>query len=201
MARKPVLTGGKKDELVSAALKLFIENGYEQTSIRDILAAVNGKVGMFYHYFTSKDEIFERAVDLYLKQYAEQMRVLVDKNPGIFRQFTAVMDLVEHAIIQYNHLGGQNLHWSTASAFHQRTLLAMLPSFETMVTHAFETGKATNPLHMSAQDLSSFLLCGISGILHQKPMAQLTGDEFAQKRKTITALFAHTIGIDEEALT
>lgn len=200
MARKPVYTGGKRDELISAALKLFIENGYEKTSVRDILDAVGGKVGMFYHYFKSKDEIFELAVELYLAQYAEHISTLVKIHSSISKQFTAIMDLVEHAIMQYNQLGGQNLHWSTASAFHQRTLLAMLPSFEAMITHAFVTEKATNPLHMSAQDLSAFLLCGISGILHQKPMIQLTRNEFTQKRKAITTLFAYTIGIDEEAL-
>jgi Bacterial regulatory proteins, tetR family. len=34
MARKAVLIGGKKDELIAAALKLFIANGYENTSVR-----------------------------------------------------------------------------------------------------------------------------------------------------------------------
>lgn len=199
MARKPVLAGGKRDELISTALKLFIANGYEKTSIRDILDAVGGKVGMFYHYFKSKDEIFELAVELFLKQYAEQLST-VAKHSDISRPFNFIMESTERAIMNYNKLGGQNLHWSTASALHQRTLLAMLPSFEAMIVRALETGKATNPLNMSAHDLSSFLLCGISGILHQKPMAQLTKDEFEQKRKVITTLFAHTIGMDKEAL-
>jgi len=200
LARKAVLIGGKKDELVSAALKLFIANGYERTSVRSILDVVGGEVGMFYHYFKSKDEIFESAIELYLKQYVEQLSVMAKMNPAISGQFRAVMDLAEHTIMNYNKLGGQNLHWSTAFALHQRSLFAMLPSFEAMISDAIETGKAANPLNLSTQELSSFLLCGISGIMHQKPMVQLTRDEFAHKRKTIITLIAHTIGIDEEEL-
>ena len=126
MARKPVLEGGKKDELVAAALKLFMENGYEQTSVRSILDAVGGEVGMFYHYFKSKDEVFEAAVELYLKQYVGQINAAANTNSGISEQYRCFMDLAGHAIMSYNRLGGQNLHWSTASALHQRTLLAML---------------------------------------------------------------------------
>ena len=47
MARKPVLEGGKKDELIDAALALFFENGYENTSIRMIANRVGCEVGCF----------------------------------------------------------------------------------------------------------------------------------------------------------
>lgn len=40
MARKAVVAGGKRDELVDAALKLFLERGYEATSVRAVLEAV-----------------------------------------------------------------------------------------------------------------------------------------------------------------
>ena len=51
MARKALLTGGKRDEIIYAAMELFFENGYEATSVRMILDKVNGEVCMFYHYF------------------------------------------------------------------------------------------------------------------------------------------------------
>ena len=51
MARKAVLTGGKRDEIIDIAMKLFFENGYEATSVRMIMNEVGGEIGMFYHYF------------------------------------------------------------------------------------------------------------------------------------------------------
>lgn len=54
----------KKQAILDTAEKLFFEKGYEQTSIQDILDALNMSKGGFYHYFDSKNamlrEICER---------------------------------------------------------------------------------------------------------------------------------------------
>jgi len=71
MARKAVLEGGKKDEILNVALELFLKNGYENTSIRMILERVGGEVGMFYHYFDSKQEVFDKAFQHFMKKQGE----------------------------------------------------------------------------------------------------------------------------------
>lgn len=200
MARKAVLSGGKKDELIAAALKLFIANGYENTSVRSILDSVNGEVGMFYHYFHSKNEIFEAAVDLYLKQYAEDFSTAADESLSISEQLNTLLNLAEHSILNFNKLGSEHLHWSIAIALHQRTLLAILPTVEKMVAYVIKTGIATNPLRLPSKDLSSFLLFGISGILHQKQLAKLSQVEINEIRATAKLFFIHTLGIKQEEL-
>lgn len=48
------------DLILSEALKLFIEKGYDNTSIQDIINNLGGlSKGAIYHHFKSKDEIFE----------------------------------------------------------------------------------------------------------------------------------------------
>ena len=72
MARKAVLTGGKRDEIIDIAMKLFFENGYEATSVRMIMNEVGGEIGMFYHYFKSKDMLFDQVVESFFKKYREK---------------------------------------------------------------------------------------------------------------------------------
>ena len=48
-----------KTEILSAAQKLFISKGYEETSISDIMAMVGGAKGMFYRCFQSKEEVMQ----------------------------------------------------------------------------------------------------------------------------------------------
>ena len=79
MARKPVLEGGKKDELIDAALALFFENGYENTSIRMIANRVGCEVGLFYYYFKNKDEAFSLAMDRFFSRYEGRMEELVSR--------------------------------------------------------------------------------------------------------------------------
>ncbi len=49
----------RKQELVGAAMRLFFERGYENTSVNDILEAVGCSKGSFYHHFESKMELLE----------------------------------------------------------------------------------------------------------------------------------------------
>ncbi|WP_042351586.1 TetR/AcrR family transcriptional regulator [Bacillus massiliigorillae] len=47
----------KKEEIISAAKELIYKNGYQATSISDILTAANIGKGQFYHYFSSKYDL------------------------------------------------------------------------------------------------------------------------------------------------
>lgn len=75
----------RKDELLDVAEKLFVEKGYENTSVKDIYAEVNGSFGMFYHHFKSKDEVLEEVNKKMAARRFEPIRsIIVDSDlPGI----------------------------------------------------------------------------------------------------------------------
>ena len=47
----------RKQELINIAMRQFIMQGYDKTSIRSIVGEAEGEIGMFYHHFASKEEI------------------------------------------------------------------------------------------------------------------------------------------------
>lgn len=66
-------------ELVDIATRLFLEKGYEAVSVKDILTEVQGAQGMFYHYFSSKQDIYLEAMNQYLNNtLADKISVLSD---------------------------------------------------------------------------------------------------------------------------
>lgn len=48
-----------REKILDISVKLFYEKGYEQTSIQDIMDALNLSKGGIYHHFKSKEEILE----------------------------------------------------------------------------------------------------------------------------------------------
>lgn len=53
-----------EQKILDAALKLFTEKGYEQTTILDIVGEMGGLTrGAFYHHFKSKEEVFFALTD------------------------------------------------------------------------------------------------------------------------------------------
>lgn len=51
------------EQILEAAAKLFMEKGYEQTTILDIVGGMQGLTrGAFYHHFKSKEEVFDALI-------------------------------------------------------------------------------------------------------------------------------------------
>ena len=47
-------------KILDASLKLFLEKGYEETTVLDIISEMGGLTrGAFYHHFKSKEEVFD----------------------------------------------------------------------------------------------------------------------------------------------
>jgi AcrR family transcriptional regulator len=53
----------RKNEIISAAIKIFSEKGFYKTKIKDITDALDMSTGTFYIYFENKDELFNEAID------------------------------------------------------------------------------------------------------------------------------------------
>ena len=48
----------RRDEILRAGLDLFIKKGYTATKIQDIAAQVGMSLGLLFHYFPSKEELY-----------------------------------------------------------------------------------------------------------------------------------------------
>ena len=62
MARIVKDAGERRAELLDTALALFLEYGYERTSVEQITTAVGVAKGTFYHYFATKQDLLEQLV-------------------------------------------------------------------------------------------------------------------------------------------
>ena len=70
-------TRNTKGKIISAAWKLFYENGYDGTTIEDIIFASGTSRGSFYHYFEGKDALLGTLAYVFDEKY-EQLRSTLD---------------------------------------------------------------------------------------------------------------------------
>ena len=62
-------TGNTKSSIVSAAWELFYRQGYDNTTIDDIVEASNTSKGSFYHYFSGKEGLLNTLSILFDDKY------------------------------------------------------------------------------------------------------------------------------------
>lgn len=119
----------KKAELIQTAEQLFCRNGYEQTSVQDILDILQTSKGSFYHHFPSKEALLEAMC----RQRAEALAQDVKKSLGTGGSFQNRLNLCLEGMIP---LSGERITF----------LLMILPVFDLpegwSVKHAYQTALA-----------------------------------------------------------
>ena len=65
-----------KGRIISAAWKLFYEQGYENTTVEDIVFDSQTSKGSFYHYFDGKDALLGTLAYVFDEKYEELMAVM-----------------------------------------------------------------------------------------------------------------------------
>lgn len=62
----------RKQEILDAAIRVFAKKGYEKTSITDIAKEIGVSQGLCYRYYTSKEEIYDVALDKYASYIVQE---------------------------------------------------------------------------------------------------------------------------------
>ncbi len=84
---KKVLTGDRKTQIIDSAIKVFIEKGYEKSSLREIVALVGITKPTLYHYFNSKHDLLYKilhdAITVFIDDLVEILKQPVSSNEKV----------------------------------------------------------------------------------------------------------------------
>ena len=183
MPKKAVLEGGKRDEIIYAAMELFFKNGFEATSVRMILEKVGGEVGMFYHYFKSKSELFQTVVEWFFKDYRNSF-IQLTENCDSIESF--VQSFFAHYQVSMNKFGSlsPNLHWTIQYAMVGRTIDELKPAIA-MLIEKWGTERK-EPLDLIAGQV----VYGISATIHSESFMRMP---IAEKKQAVIDLLGRLI--------
>lgn len=169
MARKPVLEGGKRDEIIEVATKLFFEKGYEETSVRDVLAVVGGEIGMFYHYFKSKEELFQVVSQKFFSSYKNAITGITEQCSDIGRFVQSFLVYYNSDVKKYFALF-ENLHWTLKMAFMEGLCEELKEPVEKFLN------KLENKADTALDVMVNQFVYGLNGTVRANSFAKL-GDE------------------------
>ena len=79
MAKKS--TRNTRGKIIDAAWKLFYRQGYDDTTVEEIIEESGTSRGSFYHYFQGKDALLSTLADVFDQKYEELM-----ENNAIYRE-------------------------------------------------------------------------------------------------------------------
>ncbi len=95
----------RRDELIQIAGKLFADNGFHVTTIRDVADAANIQSGSLYHHFTSKESMVEELLREYWAKLLDGYRQVAAEEKdasraayGLIRCSVSLLDECRYAL-------------------------------------------------------------------------------------------------------
>ncbi|MDO5683937.1 MAG: TetR/AcrR family transcriptional regulator [Propionibacteriaceae bacterium] len=134
----------RRAEILDVAERLFVTQGYEQTSVQQVLDAVGIAKGTFYHHFASKEAVMEGIIDRYVSAIAARgEQVLAQHEGGPHQRFLAAVLAMqvqpggqEQMLTELNKPQNALFHQRTA----ERTMAIAVPILATVVREGVDQG-------------------------------------------------------------
>ena len=176
-----------KEILLETATQLFSENGYEATGVRDILQTSGVSTGSFYHFFSSKDSIFEAVIERYLQGYTERIGSIFTNED---RSFSARINLFFEELKKtsdgyYHKLQGYHMHESMQLLLHEQTLRRIHPYIRDALDTGIRNGSIRPCLDADAATLATVLIRSVEGILSSTNLSSASRKDIKKLEKTI----------------
>lgn len=83
----------RRAEMISAASKLFAQQGFVRTSVTEIVTAVDVAKGLFYYYFTTKDDMVKAVVEGYCSYLGSVAGEIADGEGSGREKLSALLSL------------------------------------------------------------------------------------------------------------
>jgi TetR/AcrR family transcriptional repressor of nem operon len=158
-----------RNQIVEAALKVFVERGFQGCSVQDIAEAADVPKGSFYNHFASKEALGAHVVDLYGQGRGG---VLGDKaiKPlvRLRRHFNALGRVLASA--EYEHgclIGTFSAEVSDRNPLIREHLLAVFKQWTAEIESAIRDGQDDGeiPSKLKASEIASFLINAYEGAI------------------------------------
>lgn len=145
-----------EDIALEKAMVVFWERGYEPTSIANLLEGMELNRGSFYNTFGSKQELFEKALEKYDKEYRQpmlaQLEALDDPKQAIDNFFDMT---VSQTISDQQHKGCFLFNTATVIATHNEKINKIVSNgvreIEGFFRRCIEVGQARHDIPASLQ--------------------------------------------------
>lgn len=162
----------RREQIMSAARRCFLRNGFRETSMTDLFAESGLSSGAFYRYFTGKDELIIAIAQANFREVVAMFRTAAQRAEGSLGDVLA--DVIEHVTARHaeDGIGGIAVQvWAEAlrNPHLAGEFNTILKQFHAELTELVRGRQAsgTLPADASAEALSSILLGIVPGHIVQ----------------------------------
>lgn len=129
----------RREEIVQCACQLFLEQGYEKTTMKNVMDKLLIAKGTIYHYFGSKEELLDAVIESIAEKNYDELREVLDQATGNGLEKLVVLAAANQNSV-HNEKILEELHKPVNAGMHTRLLARMITSQARLYGEAIEQG-------------------------------------------------------------
>lgn len=185
----------RENEIIEAALILFQDKGYDQTSIQDIADYLGISTGLCYRYFKSKQEIFLAASNRYAEQFIEKIEEPLSKDGTVCDQFNLAIKRI--ILFALNHQEFETTFHNEIEISTARLDGVMEHFVQTMIPIVKE-GIDQGVFHCSNPELTvRFISYGFSNVIHHNMPSENIKQHITSKLSDLAKICKNILQVEE----
>ncbi|WP_373774253.1 TetR/AcrR family transcriptional regulator [Streptococcus ferus] len=191
----------KKEQILDKALHLFLEKGFDKTSISDILDSLDIARGTLYYHFESKEAIMDAIIARQAQKVIQKVEKIVDDHSlPVYDKLFALF-----AAMNFSDLnGGQQmidyLNQPQNALFHEKNNQMIIEKISPLLAQVIEEGiQKTNFENPFPLYTAEMILILIIGFLDNR-LADLSQEELLERIDSLLHNIERLLGAPEGAL-
>ena len=175
--------GETREKILAAATRVFFEHGFEATSVKMILEEADVVTGSFYHFFPSKEILFEQVIERFLEEYSERVGdILGDENLSLDQTLDTILDeLLVTLRTFYEVFDGNKLHWTVQCSLNAITTNAIVEPLSQFIARLKSKGEIEVLIDVDDDTLAKIIIRGSEAIVHSTDETKITKEELKAK--------------------
>lgn len=187
----------RKEELLNIALKLFLTNGFDGTSVKDIYSQANGSFGMFYHHFESKEVIYKEAISKYVDTFISSIKnILLNTSAPFQQRYNDVILLYIEFLNGRDRVCGYKRTDLDMSVFRLLSLTVLNESIP-VIQKFIEEGRGAGLLSFDdSETTATFVIYGVYGMIRRQSLSETHNKNAAFMLQNLSSFIANLLGAD-----
>ena len=135
----------RKQDLIRIAYRMFVNRGYEHTSVDEIIAEAGIAKGTYYYYFESKEQMLEDVIGMMLQAEAEQAEAVLHADLSVPEKIVGIIASIHPA--QEEQTIEDALHQPENVLMHNKARDRMFDLIVPILSRAAEEGVEKGLFH------------------------------------------------------
>ena len=178
----------KKEQILDVSLSLFLEKGYDNTSISDILSNLNIARGTLYYHFESKEAIMDEIIERSIKSVIEEAKGIVfRKGMTVQEKMFTLFSSTSMKRLSGRELMIDYLNQPQNALFHEKInrsfIQKIVPLLGDIIKEGVEEGTFNNAYPYESAEMILVMIIGFMDVYYDN------ADENDIKRRTESLLY------------